>query len=110
MRTTGDILMAAVDQFDQHGWCTDTLKNDDGAMCAAGALSQVLMGKMTWDCWSTPEFRAAAVALAAHIPDDFPNIRDNAVARVVDYNNSRTDYSEIREWFIKSAMDEGVTL
>lgn len=109
MSTTGDILMAAIKQFDEKGWCVGELESETGAMCAAGVLSYVLMGRVSWQCWEKPEFSDATQALADHLPVDFV-AGHPALYRVVTYNNTRTDYSEIRDWFEKAALDEGVTL
>lgn len=128
MTATGDVLIAAVKQFDEHGWCTGSLKNKAGEMCAVGALMEVIghpadfrqpvrevYGLSFLELWEDPLYQNALHALRRHIPGDFSSgppwmCDDDDGCWVVKYNNTRTSYAEIREWFEKAAMDEGVSL
>lgn len=121
--SVGDTVLKAVEEFDEHGWTTGTNVDFKGRMCAVGAVCKALCGSpMGMGLYKTPgkldQFREVAEALAAHVPEDF-KVRSTrtrtgyewrAEQHVVEYNNSRNSYDEIREWFMKTALDEGVSL
>lgn len=98
MKKTGDVIMEALNYMREHGWCKNILEDDQGRVCALGALNKVMTDREIY-----PEFGALSTCL----PEDFePDI----ITRFVDYNNSRQDFSEIEEWFEKAAANEGYSV
>jgi hypothetical protein len=119
MSEVGDVVLGALNEFERHGWCRGQLEDNDGKLCAVGAVSKHLTGNAHYLCFRRSGVRDFALrnavwdALRAHIPGLPPHYLadyDESISRVVWYNNSRTSYEEIREWFAKTAADEGITL
>lgn len=112
MKSVGDIIVGAIKEFDTHGWCTGQVLNRQGQMCAVGGVSKAMTGEanvFTTGTLGTPKWNAVMAALASHLPQDY-HPDDGDVTRVITYNNSRTSYQEVRDWFEKAALNEGVTL
>lgn len=129
MSEVGNVIMAALDAMeDGEKWCTGVFEDPAGRMCATGAVNRAL-GLSNADgggChYGDPQWEAAMRALAAHVPTDanpyvISVIGDRRVVSerpdflnqptVAQYNNSRRSFDDIREWFEKTALDEGVTL
>jgi hypothetical protein len=106
MSDVGDLLIDAISVMDQRGWCQDSLENDQGAVCAIGAVNMVLYGSSRSAYPASTKGYYAFRALAAQIPDPWADVYD-----VIEYNNARgRTYQEIRDWFEKAALNEGVTL
>lgn len=120
---TGELINKALEGFRTHGWCTKFMKDDQGRMCAVGGVMWAQTGDALWRR-DSGAYRMAIHALNRHIPEDFQGKRTirplsagtldcdfyRVEARVVDYNNSRETFTEIEEWFEKTALNEGITL
>ncbi len=107
---TGEIVNQALTVMRERGWCRGMLEDPDGRVCAAGALSAAL-GYHPISAFRYDEgFMDAVAALERHLPEDFvPQFVDVGLP-MVEYNNSRWDFSEIEEWFEKTAADEGFAI
>lgn len=51
-----EILENAADLLEVHGWCQDRSRDDEGRMCAMGALYQSTFGPGVWECPSRVEY------------------------------------------------------
>jgi hypothetical protein len=119
---TGEIVNAALDVFAERGWCKRHLVDDEGRVCAQGAVAVVMdefhCPKGVWSFLTDPTYCAVMLALDQHIPEEFKTYRrrtglyldglEAASGRVADYNNADgVTFTDIQEWFAKTAADEG---
>lgn len=115
MSEVADVLTKAVKILDEKGWCQDTLENEQGNVCAFGAINTALQGQPVAGVMLMSEYHAltrraapVAEALNRHLPEDFSTFNiDSPRSRVVDYNNARTTTVEdIKDLFKKTIYDE----
>lgn len=124
MSEVGDVIATALDILnDGHGWCRHELLDSRGKRCAIGAVNAAL-GLYEIDFYPRhSDWANAMAALRDHVPSDWQSRawhrvdegefindphRDSYIVAV--YNNSRSNFQEIKTWFEKTALDEGVTL
>lgn len=130
MSRTTEILSGALDALRSRGWCKYQQQNEQGHMCATGAICLVEEGdanRCPWnwmeDATADTDWGRSILALNRCIPQDFlsefvepkPEYATDSswtqkIERVVCYNNSRTDFTEIEQWFEKAAADERIEL
>lgn len=110
--TTGDILAAGLAELREHGWTQGTLLDSKGQMCARGALFKAVTGN-AYGCYRSVDDRAkidkAEKALEENIPQSFTPPHGWDAPNLVAYNNTRTSFTEIEEWFEKAIANEGVS-
>lgn len=105
--TVHETLQVALDLLRTDGWCRGHLRNSDGEYCARGAL--VAAVHENFGFWGRTQLRMGAEAvLCANIPADFEFNPRDLRDLIPQYNNSRTDFSEVEAWFEKSLADETV--
>lgn len=103
--TVPELLDAALGEFDKRGWCTGLLEDPQGRVCALGAMNYALWGRSLSDYADKDRFQLrerAQQVLRRHIPTHL------YWTDVIGYNNTRTSYNEVREWFEKARADERV--
>lgn len=117
MSEIGNVIMSALDAMEGgKKWCVGQFEDKDGAMCATGAVNHALgLSNTRGIHQGNPRWEAAMTALAAHIPGSRLSARYSSLilskqCDVADYNNTRRSFDQVREWFEKTALDEGVTL
>lgn len=114
MSEIGNVIMSALDAMEGgKKWCVGQFEGKDGAMCATGAVNHALgLSNTRGIHQGNPRWEAAIATLAAHIPG--ARLSSSLIlgkqCDVADYNNTRQSFDEVREWFEKTALDEGVTL
>lgn len=125
MSQTGEILSAALEGLKENGWTVDDVVDNEGRMCAQGALLTATLGDarglglhITDDAEryaARVRYDLAMETLARHIPEDFDEPSSRSVASVESdvcgYNNTRTSFeNEIVPWFEKAIADERIEI
>jgi hypothetical protein len=115
-QSTGDLLVKSLELMRREGWRVGSVGSLGKPKCAWGAVAYAVGGNFYDEA-----AKAAMRALSRHTPVDFMGRHrkyldlDNdptsahAIAMCIKYNNSRSSFDEIEEWFEKTAADEGVT-
>lgn len=67
---TADILEKAAEVLDARGWCQGHYQDDQGQLCAVGAIRVATWGTARWDHSNAVEYlasRMAQEAMSAHL-------------------------------------------
>lgn len=131
MSEATDLIAQGLEVIRRDGWTGRAWRNDNGNVCAFGALDAALSHHEQWR--TSPMFWKAVAILDDHIPADWQTpwerteakevvdgthsfthadniLTDLAVtpSRVIAYNNSQTSQDIIEGWFEKAAADERI--
>lgn len=98
--TVADVLRDAAGVLRERGWCRWTVEDDEGHVCAFGALNVATAGMAMVRDYSPAQRAAVPVATFLGVRGNY----DDALDKVVDWNNGTAlDGEHVAQTFEKAA-------